>query len=614
MRNVAEENARVGKIKKIWNRLNMAAKLILVFSLVSVIPLIISCAVLYQTSTRSLEASMEETTSIFSSQIASDMNAFVEDYDSLTRSLLVNEGLMENLSTDIPISEQIENKLYYREIITKLMTMEPEILSVTILNEQGEYYQYDRNGKTIDYDVLMEQPWLLEQNRKTDTLFISPLHDSSYYDREKDQIMVTFGRKVYDFVGRYTGMILIDFSPASLIKLSDAFLLERNQYNIKINITDALGGLIYDSDLSSGRINYNEINQEELLMYQKDPKNYLVIENRTEQLGMKVNTVIPRSKMFLRISFIQKVTIVLVVIMILVIIAASILFSGNMVRLIRKLQGSMKRLEEGNYDLIEETVGDDEIGSLVKSYNHMVVKMKSLIEEVYVAGIRQKNAQFLALRTQINPHFLFNTLESIRIKAILNGDDAVADMVKLLAKMFRTVLDSDKKNHRVQDEMENIRSYIQLQNIRFDHVITLEEEIDPEIYQAKIMSILFQPVVENSFKYGSRESGVPIRISISGKLTEEKQMVFTIRDDGFGMSPKRLQEVREELLREQNGDRDEQKEIVWESGEEGKTSHRIGLRNIAERIRLRYGNEGSLKILSSDENGTVIEIRVPYAE
>ena len=106
-------------------------------------------------------------------------------------------------------------------------------------------------------------------------------------------------------MGRYTGMILIDFSPASLIELSDAFLLERNQYNIKINITDASGGLIYDSDLSSGRINYNEINQEELLMYQKDPKNYLVIENRTEQLGMKVNTVIPRSKMFLRISFIQ---------------------------------------------------------------------------------------------------------------------------------------------------------------------------------------------------------------------------------------------------------------------------------------------------------------------
>ena len=124
-----------------------------------------------------------------------------------------------------------------------------------------------------------------------------------------------------------------------------------------------------------------------------------------------------------------------------------------MVYLIRKLQSSMKRLENGNYELIEETVGNDELGSLVKSYNHMVGKMEALLEEIYQAGVRQKNAQFLALRTQINPHFLFNTLESIRIKAILNGDDDVADMVKILAKMFRNVLDSDKKNYTVNDEL-----------------------------------------------------------------------------------------------------------------------------------------------------------------
>ena len=225
----------MGKVKKIWNQLNMAAKLIFVFSLVSVIPLIISSFVLYRISVDSLEASMEETTSIFSSQIASDMNAFVGDYDSLTRSLLVNDELMENLATDIPISEQIENKLYYRQIIAKLMTLQQEILSVTIMNEKGEYYQYDRNGKTVDYEKLMEQPWLREQKEQSETLFVSRLHDCSYYDRNKDQIMVTFGRKVYDFTGRYKGMILIDLSPASLVKLSDAFLLERNQYNIKIS-------------------------------------------------------------------------------------------------------------------------------------------------------------------------------------------------------------------------------------------------------------------------------------------------------------------------------------------------------------------------------------------
>lgn len=586
----------------------MASKLIFVFSMVSVIPLLISSFVLYRISAISLEAAMEETTSIFSSQIASDMNAFVSDYDSLTKSLLVNGGLMDNLDTNIPISQQIKNKLYYREMVMKLMTMESEIQSITIMNEAGEYYQYDRNGKTLNYEELIQQKWFLNQQKQSDTMFLTPLHDCSYYDKNKDQIIVTFGRKVYGKNGKYAGLILIDLPPASIIKLSDAFLLERNQYNIKINITDAKGGLIYDSDLSSGRVNYSEINKEELLMYQKNPNNYLVIEETTKQLGMKVNTVIPRSTMFLRIGFIQKVTLLLVVILIVVIISAAILFSKRMVHLIRKLQNSMKCLEGGNYELITDSVGNDEIGSLVKSYNHMVGKMEALIEEVYQAGVRQKNAQFLALRTQINPHFLFNTLESIRIKAILNGDDAVADMVKMLAKIFRTVLDSDKKNYRVRDELENIRSYIQLQNIRFDNVITLREDIDPQIYDARIMSILFQPVVENCFKYGSKESGIPIQILITGQLAEENMMVFTIRDDGQGMTPERLEAVRRELYLAQDVEIQEEK-----SGEES-ASHRIGLRNIAERLHLRYGSDGKLRIVSSDEQGTVVEIHVPYVD
>lgn len=586
----------------------MALKLILVFSIVSVIPLLISSFVLYRISAASLEAEMEETTAIFSSQIASDMNQFVSDYDLSTKSLLVNDRLLDNLATDIPISQQVENKLYYRQMVMKLMTMESEIQSITIMNEAGEYYQYDRNGKTLNYEELIQQKWFLDQQQNLETLFLTPLHDCSYYDKDKDQIIVTFGRKVYGSNGRYAGLILIDLPPASILKLSDAFLLERNQYNIKINITDARGGLIYDSDLSSGRVNYSEINEEELLMYQKDPSNYLVIEDTTEQLGMKINTVIPRSKMLLRVSFIQRVTLLLVIILIVVIISVSILFSKRMLRLIKKLQKSMECLEGGNYELIMDSAGNDEIGSLVKSYNHMVGKMEKLIEEVYQAGVRQKNAQYLALCTQINPHFLFNTLESIRIKAILNGDDTVADMVKLLAKMFRTVLDSDKKNYKVRDEMENIRSYIQLQNIRFDHVITLTESIDPQIYHAKFMAILFQPVVENCFKYGSKESGIPIEIWITGQLTEEKKMVFTIQDDGKGMSPERLEAVRQELYVAQDV------EIQKEKGVEESDSNRIGLRNIAERLRLRYGSDGELRIVSSDEQGTVVEIRVPYMD
>ena len=344
-------------MKKMWNNLNIATKLILVFSMVSVMPLLVMSFVLYHISANSLESAMEETASIFSSQIASDMNGFISDYDALTKSLLVNEGLMDRLDTEIPISQRIENKLFYRELVMRLMTMESEIQSVTIMNEEGGYFQYDRTGRSLSCEELLRQDWFLKEQENSEVLFLTPLHDCSYYDRNRDQILVTFGRRVYGVNGKYAGMILIDLAPSSIIKLSDMFLLERNQYNIKINITDAQGGLIYDSDLSSGRAHYSEIDKESLLFYEKNPDDYIVIEDTTKQLGIKVNTVIPRSKMYLRVSFIQKVTWILVAVLIAIIISASVLFSKQMVYLIRKLQSSMKRLENGNYELIEETVG-----------------------------------------------------------------------------------------------------------------------------------------------------------------------------------------------------------------------------------------------------------------
>ncbi len=589
-------------MRKFWDNLNITMKLILVFSLVSIVPLLVMSSVLYRISVVSLEEAMEETAAMFSSQITSDMDGVIDDYDALTRSLLVNHDLMNHLDTELPISKRIENQQFYRETVLKMMTMESGMQSVIIMNEKGEYYQYDRYGRSLHYEELLEQDWLIREQEKEGVLFLTALHDCPYYDKNQDQILVTFGRRVYGSDGRYAGMILIDLSPSSMIQLSSLFLLERNQYNIKINISDETGGLIYDSDLSSGRIHYSEIDEEELLFYEKNPADYVVIRGETQQLGIQVNTVIPRSSMYLRVGFIRRVTAVLAAVLIAVIVAASVLFTRRITYLIRKLQSSMKRLECGHYERIEEQAGKDEIGSLVESYNHMVGQMEELLEEVYQAGVRQKNAQFLALRAQINPHFLFNTLESIRIKAILNGDDEVADMVKLLARLFRSALEGDRKNYTVEDELENIRAYVRLQNIRFDQVITMEEEIDPRLQGARIPSILFQPVIENSFKYASRESNVPIRIRIEGRLSEGRQMVFTIRDDGPGMTPERLAAVRDSIAQQ------------TDTAQEQEGAHSIGLRNIAERLRLRYGEEGSLRILSGDAAGTVVEIRVPYAQ
>lgn len=578
---------------------NLAQKLTLVFSLVSVIPIILISILLYQISTRSLTTSVDEMATIFSSQITQSINTLIEDYDALTRSMLLEDDLIGDLSTEVPVSEQIDNQLKLRKAAIKLATEKPDIQSVTFLDRNGDYYHYNRSGILFDYESFIRQTWVQSIFEDGDPLFITALHDCSYHDYDKDSIVLTIGRRIFGTDGVFEGLILIDLYPTDLVHLSDGFLHERNQYNIKINVVDSEGGLIYDSDIVSGRMQYSQIDTESLLFYEKRPEDYDVREEKTEKLGLKVRTVIPRSTMFFRMNNIRKATLLLVAAMMALIALISVRFSTYIVKQIRQLQAGMKRMEAGKYEQLEDSFGHDEIGSLVESYNHMVVTMQELMNQVYEAGIKQKNAQYLALRRQINPHFLFNTLESIRIKAILSGNDEIADMIKLLARLFRTSLDSDRRDYCVRNELENIHAYVALQNIRFNSSITLKEDVSEDIRNAHIIALIFQPVVENCLKYGSGENRRPIVISIHGERTEDNKICFTIRDDGMGMNPERLSEIREMISRSSEG--------IDESGESG----HIGLSNIAQRIHLRYGQEGSMEIDSAENEGTTVCIIIP---
>ena len=170
--------------------------------------------------------------------------------------------------------------------------------------------------------------------------------------------------------------------------------------------------------------------------------------------------VIPRSDLLFKISRIEYVTILCVFVCVAAVMVISLLMSRTITSPIRRLQKRMRQMEEGEYKILEKGTTNDEIGSLIASYNHMVTKIKNLIEEVYVGEIKQKNAKLLALQTQINPHMLYNTLESIRMKALRSGADEVAEMVKLLAKMFRAALSEQTQSHKIRDEIEYAQAYI----------------------------------------------------------------------------------------------------------------------------------------------------------
>lgn len=596
-------------MKKIRN-LKVAKKLLISYLIACVAPLLIVSTVIYNVSVRKLEESSLEFTSIFTSQIIANLNTFMDEYDRVTKSLLVDSEMISQISETEgdSVTEKLDRQLQVRRLMMRLQMMEPEIENSMFLTRNDMVYGFSQNGDNVNRDILLEQEWLKQMQESKETLTISAVHNKAYYDENQDGIVVTLGRKIMDYRGAYIGILLMDIDPSLIIDLSDGFLLARNQYNIKISIVDSYGGILYDSDVASGRLTWEEAAQDQnLLLYEKNEKDYIIFTEEAEKAGLYVNAVIPRSTLLLKIEKIGYVTGISVAVSVLTVILLSVMLSRGITRPIRDLQKQMKQVERGNYQTMVGRTSEDEIGELVASYNQMILQIKHLIEEVYEAQLKQKDAQYLALQTQINPHMLYNTLEAIRMKALVGGADEVADMIKILAKMFRAVLSSDQAHHTVQKEIDYAENYIRLQNIRYPGMFQFTVDLAEEIRESNLISMVLQPVIENCIAHGFRGRGTVLHIALTGYREEQGDIHLQITDDGKGLSEERAMEINRHIAGESTGRQQEG------SGQEesDKKGNSIGLKNIADRIRIQYGQAYCLRIMPEEEQGTKVEICIP---
>lgn len=584
-------------------------KLILSYLAACVVPLVITCLTIYAVSARSLQDSAYELASIISSQIGSDIDGFIDEYDRVTKTVLVDNDVLYELdgAKDSTVLEKIEHQLNMRRIMLRLVTLKPDIINICFVTDGQELFQYNPEGNHIDKAALVAQTWLSTMRDSAEILMISAVHDRAYYDRNQDGIAFTVSRRILNNSGAYVGMLLIDLEPTSLFQLSDAVLLARNQYNMKISITDSNGGILYDSDVASGRITWKDAKQEgSLLLYEKNLDDYIILTEGTQRAGLNVNVVIPKANLLFAMNNIGQVTILAIVFCIAVVVATSIFFSRMITKPMGMLQESMLRLEKGEYTELAPMNTGDEISVLVSSYNHMVSTIKTLIEDVFMAEIKQKNARYLALKTQINPHMLYNTLESIRLKALVQGADDAAEMIKILARMFRMTLTASPKQHRIADEVAYARMYIQLQDMRYPGAAQLNVALEESILQSPIVSMILQPIIENSIKHGARGRGFVLHIAIEGEMADGS-ILIRVRDDGGGMPLERVREINARI-----GEAEADRARLEPADEDEGTG--IGLINIAERLALYYADASSLRVLEGEGRGTTVEMRIPVEQ
>lgn len=315
------------------------------------------------------------------------------------------------------------------------------------------------------------------------------------------------------------------------------------------------------------------------------------IENTPWTLVCGVN----EQYLFGRINSIKAATMLTLALGLAACLLLSLFGTRRMARPIGKILNAMQKVRDGNLDVAVEIKQHDEIGQIADEYNRMLARMKEYIEKVYVLQLSQREAELNALKTQIQPHFLYNTLEVIRMNAISNGDGETAEMIRSLAQQFRYLLASDDNGTTVDDEIEIIHEYFKIINVRYMGKIKLETEIAEAARSVKIPRLTLQILVENSVMHGLRESGGIIKI----RAAEEKEsFVIEVIDTGKGMSAEQLERIKCSL--------DENKSPVTD----GKTSTGLGIKNVYERIKMIYGSRVEFNIHSIEAIGTSVRIEI----
>ena len=268
----------------------------------------------------------------------------------------------------------------------------------------------------------------------------------------------------------------------------------------------------------------------------------------------------------------------------------------SITRPIRKLSEVTDQVAKGDLTVRSDVRTGAEVSVLSDSLNTMIDKIDELLEQVKKEQVRLRKAEFELLQSQINPHFLYNTLDAIVWLAEAGEQKKVVSMVGSLSDFFRTSLNQGKDIITIKEELQHSRSYLEIQQMRYQDILNYEIDVPEELHRYLISKITIQPLVENALYHGIKNKRGPGRIVISGRK-EEDFLILQIEDNGIGMTKERLNQVKEGM----NQKIPTEKDIY-------------GLYNVNERIRLNFGEKCGISIESIYGEGTVVSVILPYVD
>lgn len=572
-------------MRKWFRKWGFQSKLLFIFLTMILTPVILLSFFEFYYSKKMLADKTNDYLKNLAAVTLSKIDSTVSDIENVAFYINGNNTIQASLKAE---KQVVGNRVAYyelhsdiRQILASYVLLRQEINAICIHSESGREYTYTktRNGPPLDITRYIRD-------------------EKQYWAVDKNHIVLM--KKLYAFPTQsLLGYIALDVNAKSLYDIiadidltkSGRIFLVNEEGRILATESETLSGELLDEPyrnfLGENEAFYNNVRVGNTY--------YSVYNSGAISNGWYMVLAIPRDYYMRDITKLKNVIIPITLTTAFLTALLSILVSRGITRPIRFLSGAMENFGQGNFDINCQVDSEDEIGRLSHTFNQMVMDMNSLVNTVYEQKVMKQEAQMKSLQMQINPHFLYNTLDTINWMARIRHVDEIGDMVAALSNMMRYSLEK-KSFVRLGEEVKSLKDYIAIQNYRYRDKMVAEIEIDESLMSLYIPRLLIQPILENAIVHGIEEKLDKGHILVAARR-EDEDLYIQIMDDGVGMT----EETMSHILRED-----------YSMKKSGHTS--IGVVNVNRRIQMIYGKDYGLLVQSVLGAGTKITIHIPARE
>lgn len=602
-------------MKNIFQKESFRNRLILAFVLTSVIPMLFMILFSYYNSTNVVGNSVNEMTQANLQQTQVNLNVWLDSYEDILFQIYTNDEIVRMVD-EINEGENVAvNRQEIRQYLRGLFYTKDYIQSMTLISHSGEIAFYDKLTASTNENSWMatcgySQEELYERISADNQTHLISTQKAADFSGESHYLFHV-GHRIIDYrdTERQVGVIVISIDEMLLREICQALQENGNGgYNSFNFIVDQSGNIVsyvQDEELGASVVDMSLSKEERIPIYEAFVRQTDVLKGKTisvftqydEPTGWELVHATNRANAVQMLKSQQQLLFGVSLLSISLLSVIIVLMTRGLTGSIRKVAGVMDQAGQGTLDVRVEQMDKmpTEIRLIADRFNQMMKQLQISVKKEQEIQEKLKNSEIKALEAQINPHFLYNTLDTINWMAIDREAYDVSNAIGSLAYILRYGITNSNAVVTIQDEAEWLKQYIFLQQTRLKHTFVCDVDIQPECAEIKIHKLLLQPFVENAILHGFENVNRTHRLSIVIRKSE-KGMIIRIEDNGKGIEPEVLDKIK--------------------SGTMPKTTDKnhIGLENAITRIRMYYGEDAQILLESEVDVGTTVILLFPVDE